>query len=113
MSDHFDLILWCELTSCEISFKTYSLKCDDADGRRHTLLTQATDGRTPTLCPIVSTSHLEQSLQQNDMLHVVNVIEGHGHVNAVHSDATPNDPELQSVLDKYKVPNGAACQAAT
>ena len=103
MSDHFDLILgedWCESTSCEISFKTYSLKCDDADGRRHTLLTQATDG--PTLCRIVSAIHLEQSLQQDDMLYVVNVIEGHGHVNAVHSDTMPNDPELQSVLDKYK-----------
>ena len=103
MSDHFDLILgedWCESTSCEISFKTYSLKCDDADGRSHTLLTQATDG--PTLCPIVSAIHLEQSLQQDDMLYVVNVIEGHGHVNAVHSDTMPNDPELQSVLDKYR-----------
>ena len=33
---------------------------------------------------------------------IVNVIEGHGHVNAVHFDTMPNDPELQSVLDKYK-----------
>ena len=36
------------------------------------------------------------------MLYVVNVTEGHGHVNAVHTDTTPNDRELQSVLDKYK-----------
>ena len=64
---HFDLILgedWCETISCQISFKTHSLKCDDTDGRCHTLLTQATDG--PTLCPIVSAIHLEQSLQQDD-----------------------------------------------
>ena len=86
MSDHFDLILgedWCETTSCEISFKTHSLKCIDAEGRCHTLLTQATDG--PTLCPIVSAIHLEQSLQQDDMLYVVNVTEGHYYVNTVHS----------------------------
>ena len=52
MSNHFDLILgedWCETTNCEISFKTHSVTCDDTDGRRHTLLTQATD--RPTLCP--------------------------------------------------------------
>ena len=65
-----------------------------------TVATKATNG--PTLCPIVSAIQLEQSLQQNDMLYVVNVIEGHGHVNAVHSDTTPNDLESQSVLDKYK-----------
>ena len=87
-------------TSCEISFKTHSPKCDDTDGRCHTLLTQATDG--PTLCPIVSAIHLEQTLQQDDMLYVVSVTEGHGHVNAVHSDTVPNDTKLQSVLDSYK-----------
>ena len=64
------------------------------------LLTQATDG--PTLCPIVSAIHLEQSLQLDDMLYVVNVTEEHDHVNAVHSDTVPNDAKLQSVLDSYK-----------
>ena len=92
MSIHFDLILgkdWCETTNCEISFKTHSVTCDDTDGRRHTLLTQATD--RPTLCPIVSAIHLEQSLQLDDMLYVVNVTEGHNHVNAAHADTVPND----------------------
>ena len=47
MSHYFDLLLgedWCETTSCEIASKIRSLKHDDADGRCHTLLTQATDG---------------------------------------------------------------------
>ena len=103
MSDHFDLILgedWCETTHCEISFKTRSLKCGDIDGRCHTLLTQATD--EPTSCSIVSVIHLEQSLQTDDMLYVVNVVEGHDHVNAVHSDQVPNDAKLQSELDNCK-----------
>ena len=36
------------------------------------------------------------------MLYVVNVTEGHNHVNAAHADTVPNDAQLQSILDRYK-----------
>ena len=77
-----------------------SLTCDNIDGCCHTLLTQATDG--PTLCPIVSAVHFGTSLQQDEMLYVVNVTGEYNCVNALHSNMVPNDAKLQSVLDSYK-----------
>ena len=103
MSEHFDVILgedWCEQTHCEISYKSYSLICRDAQGRSHKLLTQSTE--TDTLCPIVSAIHLESTLQQDDLLYVVNVTEGHHHCNAAQSEPVPHDTELQALLSKYK-----------
>ena len=67
----------------------------DAYAWIQTFVPSCTDG--PTLCPIVSAIHLEQSLQQDDMLYVVN-----DHVKSVQSDTVPNNAKLQSLLDKYK-----------
>ena len=103
MSQQFDIILgedWCQQTGCEISYRTHSVSCHDVNGRGHTLLTQATD--TATLCQIVAAVHLEQSLQLDDLLYLVNVTEGHHHVNAMHAEQLPNDTELQSLLEEYK-----------
>jgi len=103
MSEQFDIILgedWCEQSKCEISYKTYSLTCNDSTGHRHRLLTQNTD--TSVLCPIVSAIHLEESLQQDDLLYLVHVTEGHRHDNAVQSEQLPDDTRLKSLLDKYK-----------
>ena len=49
MSLQFDIILgedWCTQTSCEISYKSCSVNCNDINGRSHTLLTQATNTAT-------------------------------------------------------------------
>ncbi len=54
------------------------------------------------LCPIVSAIHLEESLQQDDLLYLVHFTEGHHHVNAVQSEQLPDDTRLKSLLDKYK-----------
>ena len=103
MSQHFDIILgetWCVETGCEISYKSHSLTCVDTDGRRHKLLTQSTE--TSMLCPIISAVHLEDSLQHDDLLYLVNVTEGHDHVNAVQSEQLPNDSRLESLLEENK-----------
>ena len=103
MSDAFDVILgetWCEETSCEISYKTYSLTCADSNGHRHKLLTQST--QTTSLCPIVSAMHLHDTLDDDDLIYLVNVIEGHEHVNAVQSEPLPQDAELTALLNEYR-----------
>ena len=86
----------------ELLYKTYSLTCNDSTGHRHRWLTQNTQSDTFVLCPIVSTIHLEESLQQDDLLYLVHFTEGHHHVNAVQSEQLPDDTRLKSLLDKYK-----------
>ena len=103
MSDAFDVILgetWCDETSCEISYTTYSLTCADSNGRRHKLLTQST--QAASLCPIVSAMHLRDTLDDDDLIYLVNVIEGHEHVNAVQSEPIPQDAELTALLNEYR-----------
>ena len=101
MSEQFDVILgedWCEQSHCEISYKSYSLVYRDAQGRSHKLLTQSTE--TDTLCPIVSATHPESSLQRDDLLYLANVTEGHHYCNAAQSESVPDDTELQAFLGK-------------
>ena len=52
--------------------------------------------------PFVNAIHLWESVQQVNLLYLINVTEVHEHVNAVQSEQLPKAARLKSLLDKYK-----------
>lgn len=107
LSDQFDLILgddWCNETGCEISYRDHCLKCNDHDGRRHSLIIQS--GQQQVHCPVISAVNLNTEMEKGDVMYLVDVtcVDENLVLNGLDFDAMPAVPEdatLQELLDRF------------
>ena len=106
LSDQFDLILgddWCNETGCEISYCDHCLRCNDHDGRRHSLIIQS--GQHQVHCPVMSAVNLNTEMEQGVVMYLVDVtcVDETLVLNGLDFDAMPAVPEdatLQELLDR-------------
>ena len=116
LSDQFDLILgddWCNETGCEISYRDHCLRCNDYNGRRHSLIIQSGQHQH---CPVISAMDLNTEVEQGVVMYLVDVtcVNETLVLNGLDFDAMPAVPEdavLQQLLDRFadRLPLGLFC----